>query len=595
MNFFYKKIAVIIGFIGLICFIGCNENPNAQYTPAKGETASVGDAVIVHLQAEPLTLNPTNWRDADAPFILDRLYQTLLYRMPEAPYRLTPMLAKSRPVLSADGKALAFTLQDSAQWDDGRPITAEDFAFTLKTLLNPDVECYLTRGYIDFVADISYEKPESKTFTVHLKEKYMLAEALLSEDIRVLPRHIYDSKNFMGIVSVAALVKGPPYESPQIEKDLKQFAEAYNKIGQNPEEISGSGPYKWTKREPKQSIVLTRKTRYWGDAFPQVRSLQAFPQKIVYQVVPDFKAVYAALRSENLDLVRNLPVLEFETAQKDPAVAAHYAFSTPQMFALHFIGFNARPHKNRTPFFHDSKVRQAFTYLIDKKTIFNIVYRRRIKNINRFLQLYETKAIDTTSLFNLAEAEKLLTEAGWRDTDGDGVRDKILNGEKVPFSVEYAYNAGVDNRKNVGLIIKEAAKKIGVEIKINAYDWAVYNEKQREGDYDLFFGGWLTPLYPPDPKPLWHSEAGVNVFGFGAPETDLLIDSIRTDLNEKTRWDKYKKLENKIWQETPCAFIGAPQEALVVHKRFQNAQTFAARPAFELARFWTPQKWVKYR
>jgi len=288
-----------------------------------------------------------------------------------------------------------------------------------------------------------------------LIKPYMLAEAILSEDIRPLPRYLFDPQNLLSAYSLNALRHTPLDTSAQTSNNLKVFAAQYNQIGREPKNLTGSGPYYLQQWVDKRTIILQRKTDYWADKLTNVRGLEAYPQQLIFKILPDFKAAYIALRNQELDIVRNMPSNEFETAQQDAHITHNYHFYTPQMFACHFIGMNAHPQKNRNPIFTDIKVRQAFLHILDKKRIQKIIYHDKAKNFNHFLALYGI--YDEIAIFdyNLKKADSLLVSTGWVDANGDSIKEKVINGKNTPFIVELADNEGNENRKNTGLILQK--------------------------------------------------------------------------------------------------------------------------------------------
>lgn len=592
MGYWVYKVILFIVTI-LLCGWGCKSDHTINYNLPLATKPVVGDAVITHLQAEPISLNPTNWRDADANFILEQLFFPLLYKNPEAPTSYLPLLALNAPKVTNNGLSYTFQLNPKAQWDAQHPITAEDFAFTIKALLNPYVDCPITRSYVDNIVDVEIHTIHE--FTVRLKGPYMLAEAILCEDIRPLPRHLLDPDNLLAKYSVHNLATTPVEVLKKSYPNLEKFAKFYNQINRQPNYLIGSGPYLLKEWKAQELIVLERKKDYWAETLDSLRGFQAYPKQLIFKVLPDFKSVYIALRNQTLDIVRNLPQAEFKAAQIDERITEHYHFYNPQMFACHFIGINNKPNSKRIPFFTDSLVRIAFNYLIDKNQIFQAIYHKQATPIQHFLSLYTTNdTFKNNYKYNIATADSLLRVAGWFDSDNDGLKDKVINGKKVQFEVEFAYNAGNDNRKNTGLILQAAAQKVGIKIDVVAYDWAVYNEKQQARDYDLFFGGWLLNNSHPDPKPLWHTQAAANVLGFGNTKTDSLIDSIRTCLVPKQRLAMYLRLAKMVHAQSPCIFLFAPHASLVIHKRFRNTTLYPTNPAFELKRFYTPLENRKY-
>ena len=187
--------------------------------------------------------------------------------------------------------------------------------------------------------------------------------------------------------------------------------------------------------------------------------------------------------------------------------------------------------------------------------------------------------------FNLEKANKLLDEAGWKDTDGDGIRDNIVEGKKTKLEIEYKYNAGNETRKNIGLIYKENLKKIGIDLNIVVKEWTVFLDDLKKHDFEIYCGAWVGDPNVEDPKQIWHSESsqgGSNYVSYGDPISDKMIMDIRSELDEKKRDAIYLKFQEKVHNEIPYIFLFAPLERIAVSKRFKNANAYSVRPGYDL-------------
>jgi len=183
--------------------------------------------------------------------------------------------------------------------------------------------------------------------------------------------------------------------------------------------------------------------------------------------------------------------------------------------------------------------------------------------------------------FDLEKAKTLLNDAGWIDTDQDGIRNKMINGKKTPFTVSIKYNQGNSRRENTALMMSENGKKIGLDIKVEVREWTVFLDENRAHDFDMYISGWVGSTALDDPKQVWHSESyhgGSNYVGFGTAESDALIEKLRYNIDEHSRNEQYKRFQEIIYEETPYVFLNAQKNKLIFHKRFDNAKAFVPRP-----------------
>jgi len=188
--------------------------------------------------------------------------------------------------------------------------------------------------------------------------------------------------------------------------------------------------------------------------------------------------------------------------------------------------------------------------------------------------------------FDVEQAKKLLDEAGWKDSDGDNIRDKMIDGEKVPLSFDLNFMSGPQFIKDVVLMISEAMYKAGVKANPRGLDFAVFYEKAQKHDFDAMLGAWSGSCFPDDFTQTWHSSSwkseGSNYTGFGTNGSDALIDSIKITLKDELRIPMVKRLQAIIYEEQPYVFLYSAQRKNVIHKRFANANMFFERPGVML-------------
>ena len=184
--------------------------------------------------------------------------------------------------------------------------------------------------------------------------------------------------------------------------------------------------------------------------------------------------------------------------------------------------------------------------------------------------------------FDLEKARELLDEAGWVDTDGDNLRDKTINGEKIQFSFELNYFGTSTLSKEMALMMKEEAYRAGIEVRTTPLDFTVLYQKAYNHDFDAMFGVWGGSGAPSDPQQLWHQNSwvtkGSNFVGFGDVESDSLIDLSNRMVDYAARDAVMKQLQQKIYDAQPYIFMYSRVRPTVIHKRFNNATMYSEKP-----------------
>ncbi|MDP3936873.1 MAG: ABC transporter substrate-binding protein, partial [Deltaproteobacteria bacterium] len=168
------------------------------------------------------------------------------------------------------------------------------------------------------------------------------------------------------------------------------------------------------------------------------------------------------------------------------------------------------------------------------------------------------------------KARALLAEAGWRDSDGDGVLDK---GGK-PFTFELLTNNGNMERRNTAVIIQQRLDKVGIKLSIRELEWAaLINDFIDKKKFEAIVLGWGIGL-DPDQYDIWHSsKTGPKEFNFisySNPEVDELLEQGRRRCDPDERKRIYDQLQEIMAEDQPILFLYVPYALVTVHKRFHG-------------------------
>jgi peptide/nickel transport system substrate-binding protein len=195
--------------------------------------------------------------------------------------------------------------------------------------------------------------------------------------------------------------------------------------------------------------------------------------------------------------------------------------------------------------------------------------------------------------YDPARAVQLLDEVGWRDTDGDGIRDK----DGVPFKFEFLAPAGSVFTSQLMSVLKEAFRKVGIEMTERTIEFTVLVDNLRDHKFDASNLIWVSPLLS-DPYQIWHSSSianrGSNYASFNNPESDHLIEQARLEFDPVKRREIYWRWQEIIYDEQPYTFLLVPKDVLVYHKRFQNVKVYPPDPAFDIREWFVPQSLQRY-
>ena len=234
-----------------------------------------------------------------------------------------------------------------------------------------------------------------------------------------------------------------------------------------------------------------------------------------------------------------------------------------------FIGWN-----QKRPFFSDRRVRTAMTMLIDRELVLEKLRYGfgRVVTGNFFFESPDyNKGIEPWS-YDLEKAKRLLEEAGWKDTDGDGIRDR----EGIPFRFEFTISSGSQFAEQMATILKDSLEKTGIEMNIRPLEWALFTKVLNDRAFDSVILGWSLPVEA-DPFQVWHSsqaEKGSNFIGFENAEADMIIDEARVTFDRTKRIQLYRRFHQILHDEQPYTFLFVNKSLVALDKRFDNVTVY---------------------
>ncbi len=577
MNFnikslFYASMVVIL----TSCGKGCGSKSEAPLSIA--------------VQREPLSLNTT--LAAGDPYsgqIANRhIYMSLLDNDPTN-LELTPILAKARPDISLinDGPnkgGIAYTYQilDEAVWDNGQPITAADYIFTIKTILNPKTNANRIRSYYDFIKDVQVDAANPKKFTVIESRQYIKGEDVTGS-VYILPEYILDPKGLMKGFSLADMTDKTKAATLAADPNMQTFADGFNAIKANSDKAlyAGCGPYALDSWTTGQSIVLKKKANWWGSKiFTKSPLYTAAPEQIVYKLNSNPTAFVAELKAGTLDVMGAVPPQNFIEFQKDEKFKEKYYLENPSSSYWAYIGLN-----NKSPKLSDKKVRRALAHLLNLNAVIEKVYKGLgTPIVSPFSTAKDYYAKDLPIMtYDVEAAKQLLTVAGWTDTNGNGIVDKKINGVVTDLNLKMLVTTGGPGEA-IGSMFKEWAKAAGMNIEVESKEASAYKDDLKKRNMELFYNVAGTDPGLDDPEQFWHSSSdtpdGSNTFGFANPIADKLIDQIVVTLDKTKRNELYHQFQQLLYDEQAVIYLIQPKLRLAYSKRFNPISFYNLSPGY---------------
>ncbi|MCC6144850.1 MAG: peptide-binding protein, partial [Candidatus Hydrogenedentes bacterium] len=245
------------------------------------------------------------------------------------------------------------------------------------------------------------------------------------------------------------------------------------------------------------------------------------------------------------------------------------------------------------PLFCDKMVRRALTMLMPREAIRDQIYHglAMIMTGNFMPGTPEYKKSIEPWPFDPEQASQILDEAGWVDSDGDGLRDK----DGMPFRFEITITNSNDLAERICTVYQEELRRVGIEMNIRTLEWASLLERIDSRQFDAMLMGWSMPP-DPDPYQVWHSsqiDAGSNYVGFNNPECDQIIEEARVTFDAEKRAALYNRFHEILHDEQPYTFLLAPKELLAVDKRVHGVNIYTYGP--ESLEWFVPAEYVRFK
>jgi peptide/nickel transport system substrate-binding protein len=544
--------------------------------------------MIRWLLADPESLNPLTANDAASSEVQGAIVTTLLTVDPKT-LELVPFVAADLPEISSDHLRYRFRLRDDVTFSDGRPLTVEDVLFSMKATKNPEVNAPALRNY--YLSVVDARAIDSRTVEFRCREPYFRNAAVLGS-LPILPKHFYDPGGLLDDLTVAELADWDRLESAKRER-ARRFAEAFNVDFHR--RILGAGAY--VLRDPERNlitgerIVLDHRDDYWapGDSLRG----DGWVDRFFFRIINNQDAALVALKAGTLDLMTLTPLQHLKQTNT-PGFQSRFEKVESYGPSFHYIGWN-----ERRPMFADRTVRRALAHLVDRDRIIEKVlygFGEKVDSpVYRFRPEYNTELRGYE--FDPERAQRLLDEAGWVDSDGDGVREKTIDGAKVPFRFELLVNAGNAIRRNIGLIVLEEFRRAGIDARLREVDWSILLQRIDRFDYDAVILGWVMSVQEPDLYQIWHSSqsvpGGSNYVSFRNAEVDRILEEYRREFDEQRRIALYWRLQEILHDEAPYAFLYMPKTIAAYDRRFRDT-TWYATGGPNLFEWWVPRPLQRY-
>ncbi len=511
--------------------------------------------------SSPKGLNPLTENESTSNDAQGLCNEGLCERTPKNPEQWSAVLADSC-IISDDYRTYTFIIHPGIRWQRpaiaGRPefawlrepveLTAADFVFALELIKNPKVDCEYLRSYYEDLE--RFEAVDAHTLRLTWGKK-VFNSLSFSLGLTPIPRHIY----------------GRNRDGSAIPAD--QIGVVFNRHWFDEErQIAGVGEYQLAEFVPDKVMRFVRNPDYWTTPSSH------FAAREWNLEVKQPEAQLVAFKNGQVQ-ASGLPPLKYRAEildRKEPRFAAadpadpkagrtgELGWEACKRMAFSYIGWNCR-----RPLFADRRVRQALTHAFPKERIIRDVFMGL--GVPILSDVHPDSAAYNRELkpfaYDPAAAKALLAEAGWIDTDGDGLLDHERDGKRVPFRFSVSYYANSPEWDNTLAIFRSELQAIGIELEAKSYEWKELLRIYEDRDFDAVVGTWGMS-FDLDFYQLWHSSQidtpqGSNHCGFNNPEVDRLAVELRAEFDAGKRNAIAGRIQAIIHEEQPYTFFMSPK------------------------------------
>ncbi len=541
------RLLAVLALLVLVLLGACTRMETAAEPVAAEGGPAYGDTLVEASIGDISGLIPNITSDSASHEIGNLVYSNLIRT--DKNLRLEGELAEGWDI-SKDEMTITFHLRQGVKWHDGVEVTADDVDFTYRYMIDPKTPTAYAESFrqirraevLDrYAYRVTYEKP--------------YAPALLSWGIWILPRHILEGPWRAGV-------------------DLRTTRQNRHPIG--------CGPYLFREWKTGEKVVL--------EANPDYFEGRPYIKRVVYRIIPDPSTIFLELKARNIDMAGLTPI-QYRRQTDYPAFRK--AFNKYQYLSNSFayLGFNLLD-----PRFQDKRVRQAMAYAINKQEIIEGVLlglgQPAVGPYKPGTWWY--KADVKTYPFDPERAKALLAEAGWTDTNSEGILAK--NGK--PFSFTIRTNQGNAVRKDTAEIIQRRLRAVGIDAQIHIVEWAAFiNTFIRKRDFEAIILGWGLGL-DPDQYDIWHSSKTgsdeLNHISYKNPKVDALLEAGRRTFDEAKRKAIYGEFQDIMAEEQPVVFLYVPDALPVVSSRVRGIEPAPAGISHNFTKWYVPANLQRY-
>ncbi|CNC35320.1 putative periplasmic murein peptide-binding protein [Yersinia frederiksenii] len=483
---------------------------NAADVPA-GTVLAEKQEIVRHIKDEPASLDPMKAVGLIEAQVARDLFEGLVNQ--DAHGQIIPGLAAKWQ--TTDNQTYLFTLRKDAKWSNGEPVTAQDFVYSWRRLVDPKslspFAWFAELAGMENAQQIIAGKMPPEALGVSAVDNYTL-KVKLSKPVPYFP-------------SLTANFSLFPVPSTVIEK----YGSDWTKVGN----LVGNGAFKLQDRVVNEKLVLVPNESYWDHAHTVLTKVTFIP---INQEANATKRYQAG----DIDITESFPKNLYQKLLKDIPGQVY----TPDQLGTYYYAFNTQ----RAPT-SDVRVRKALSYAIDRKIIAEKVLGTGEKPAYHFTPDVTAGYHPVANLLQQQDQEELNTQA-------KALLHAAGYGPDKPLKLSLLYNTSDNNQKLAIAIASMWKKTLGVDVNMINQEWKTYIDSRNTGNFDVVRASWVGDYNEPSTfLSLLTSTHSGNIAKFSSADYDRLMSEAGKQTNSKALSEDYNKAEQIIAEQVPIAPI----------------------------------------
>ncbi|HEX2925373.1 MAG TPA: peptide ABC transporter substrate-binding protein [Ruminiclostridium sp.] len=518
-----RILALVLSLAAIVTvFAGC------------GSPSSGAKAISACIASEPQSIDPSLNKSLDGGSYINCAFEGLTTYDKNG--KIVGGTAEKWDV-SADNKVYTFHIRKDAKWSDGKDVTAKDFVYSWKRAIDPKTAS-------DYAYYLYFIKNGEAINTNGAPIDSLGVKAIDDKTLEVTLENVCPF--FTEIVAFPTLV---PLREDVVSKNPSKWT-------LDPKTYIGNGPYVMTSWQHSSKITFEKNDNYWNKD-----SIVA--PKIEWYLMNDENAILGAFKNKQISFARNIPHDEMpaEKASGDLQIL-------PQLGTYYLALLNTKPP------FNNPKVRQAVSLAIDRNYITEKVRKAGETPASGFVpygiadvkqkpdfrttggDFYSVKPEDYQK--NIAEAKKLLAEAGYPD------------GKGFP-KVTYGLSTGAGHEAVAEAIQQELKTNLGINVEIQAQEWNVFQESRKNGLFDIARDGWVGDYMDPSTfMDLLTSKNPQNDSKYKNPAFDKDIEAASKETDPAKRMQFYHDAEKLVMNDAGVVPIFFYTDPIAIDKNLKG-------------------------